>query len=108
MKEGLIAGVILMALMAIVGVLGYAGGRNSVKVEQFAEYKAAVQAREVLQKEVNASDLALQKKQNEVNEARSKKVVEKVTVYRDRIKEVRISQCVKESGILDLYDESMK
>ena len=46
--------------------------------------------------------------QRELKEARDKKVVEKVTIYRDRIKDSTTAQCITESGILDLYDATVK
>lgn len=88
--------------------LGYYHGKQSVKLDDFKEYKSAVEARDALQEKLNASDVKLQKTQQELKEARAKKVVEKVTVYRDRIKDSTTAQCVKESGILDLYDATVK
>lgn len=88
--------------------LGYYHGKRSVKLDDFKEYKVAVEARDALQEKLNASDVELQKKQQELKEARTKKVVEKVTIYRDRIKDSATAQCVKESGILDLYDATVK
>jgi hypothetical protein len=94
--------------MVAVYAMGYFSGKNAVKLDDFKEYKAAVEARDALQEKLNASDVELQKKQQELKEARAKKVVEKVTIYRDRIKDSATAQCVKESGILDLYDATVK
>jgi hypothetical protein len=88
--------------------LGYYHGKQSVKLDDFKEYKAAVEARDALQEKLNASDVELQKMQRELKEARDKKVVEKVTIYRDRIKDSTTAQCITESGILDLYDATVK
>lgn len=88
--------------------LGYYHGKQSVKLDDFKEYKSAVEARDALQEKLNASDVELQKKQQELEEARARKVGEKVIVYRDRIKDSTTAQCVKESGILDLYDATVK
>lgn len=106
----------LQRVVTVVGIvfviciywLGYSQGKQSVKLDDFKEYKVAVEARDALQEKLNASDVELQKKQQELKEARAKKVVEKVTIYRDRIKDSATAQCVKESGILDLYDATVK
>ena len=111
MKDGTIAAIcvlILILIASVAGGMGYIAGENSVKVGQFEEYKQAVQSRDALQQKLNDLDVVLQQKQKELVEARAKKVIEKVTVYRDHIKNQLTSQCVKESGILDLYDETVK
>lgn len=105
MMRTIIATIVLLALAFW---WGYSQGKRSVKLDDFKEYKAAVEARDALQEKLNASDVELQKKQQELKEARTKKVVEKVTIYRDRIKDSATAQCVKESGILDLYDATVK
>lgn len=107
MRNMILAGVI-GSIMVAVYAMGYYHGKQSVKLDDFKEYKAAVEARDALQEKLNASDVELQKKQQELKEARTKKVVEKVIVYRDRIKDSATAQCVKESGILDLYDATVK
>ena len=107
MRNVILAGVI-GSIMVAVYAMGYFSGKNAVKLDDFKEYKAAVEARDALQEKLNASDVELQKKQQELKEARTKKVVEKVTIYRDRIKDSTTAQCVKDSGILDLYDATVK
>lgn len=107
MRNVILAGVI-GSIMVAVYAMGYFSGKNAVKLDDFKEYKAAVEARDALQEKLNASDVELQKKQQELKEARAKKVVEKVTIYRDRIKDSATAQCVKDSGILDLYDATVK
>ena len=107
MRNVILAGVI-GSIMVAVYAMGYFSGKNAVKLDDFKEYKAAVEARDALQEKLNASDVELQKKQQELKEARAKKVVEKVIVYRDRIKDSATAQCVKDSGILDLYDATVK
>ena len=107
MRNVILAGVI-GSIMVAVYAMGYFSGKNAVKLDDFKEYKAAVEARDALQEKLNASDMELQKKQQELKEARAKKVVEKVTIYRDRIKDSTTAQCVKDSGILELYDATVK
>lgn len=106
----------LQRVVTVVGIifviciywLGYYHGKQSVKLDDFKAYKEAVEARDALQGKLNASDVELQKKQQELKEARTKKVVEKVIIYRDRIKDSATAQCIKESGILELYDATVK
>lgn len=107
MRNVILAGVI-GSIMVAVYAMGYFSGKNAVKLNDFKEYKAAVEARDALQEKLNASDVELQKKQQELKEARTKKVGEKVIIYRDRIKDSATAQCVKDSGILDLYDATVK
>ena len=107
MRNVILAGVI-GSIMVAVYAMGYFSGKNVVKLDDFKEYKAAVEARDALQEKLNASDVELQKKQQELKEARTKKVIEKVTIYRDRIKDSTTAQCIKDSGILDLYDATVK
>ena len=107
MRNVILAGVI-GSIMVAVYAMGHYHGKQSVKLDDFKAYKEAVEARDALQEKLNASDVELQKKQQELKEARTKKVVEKVTIYRDRIKDSTTAQCVKESGILDLYDATVK
>ena len=98
----------VIALLALAFWWGYSRGKQSVKLDDFKEYKTAVEARDALQEKLNASDVKLQKTQQELKEARARKVGEKVIIYRDRIKDSATAQCVKESGILDLYDATVK
>lgn len=107
MRNVILAGVI-GSIMVAVYAMGYFSGKNAVKLDDFKAYKEAVEARDALQEKLNASDVELQKKQQELKEARVKKVVEKVTIYRDRIKDSATAQCVKDSSILDLYDATVK
>lgn len=107
MRNMILAGII-GSIMVAVYAMGYFSGKNAVKLDDFKEYKEAVEARDALQEKLNTSDVELQKKQQELKEARVKKVVKKVTVYRDRIKDSTTAQCVKDSGILDLYDATVK
>lgn len=100
--------IVAIVLLALAFWWGYSQGKRSVKLDDFKEYKAAVEARDALQEKLNASDVKLRKTQQELKEARAKKVVEKVIIYRDRIKDPTTAQCVKDSGILDLYDATVK
>lgn len=106
MKPLTLVGIVLTVL-AVVFTVGYSQGRKSVKLEDFKEYKQAVEARNKLQSELADKDIALMTKQQELNEVRDKEVVKYVTVYRDRIKDPAVAQCVRDSGLLEVYDATV-
>ena len=99
--------VILAVVMVIVYAMGYFSGKNAVKLDDFKEYKILIKQRDSLQTELNDKDTALLEAQQERNELRDKEVVKYVTVYRDRIKDPGIAQCVRNSGLLDVYDATV-
>lgn len=98
---------VVLIVLATVFTVGYSQGRKSVKLEDFEEYKQTVEARDKLQSELADKDIALMTKQQELNEARDKEVVKYVTVYRDRIKDPVVAQCVRDSGLLEVYDATV-
>lgn len=99
--------VILAGVMLAVYAMGYFSGKNAVKLDDFEEYKTLVEKRDSLQAELNYKDVALLEAQRERNELRDKEVVKYVTVYRDRIKDPGIAECVRNSGLLDVYDATV-
>lgn len=99
--------VILAGVMVIVYAMGYFSGKNAVKLDDFEEYKTLVEKRDSLQSELNDKDVALLEAQRERNELRDKEVVKYVTVYRDRIKDPGTAECVRNSGLLDVYDATV-
>lgn len=99
--------VILAGVMLAVYAMGYFSGKNAVKLDDFEEYKTLVEKRDSLQAELNDKDVALLEAQRERNELRDKEVVKYVTVYRDRIKDPGIAECVRNSGLLDVYDATV-
>lgn len=102
MRNVILAGVMLAAY-----AMGYFSGRNTVKLDDFKEYKTLIKQRDSLQTELNDKDTALLEAQRERNELRDKEVVKYVTVYRDRIKDPGIAECVRNSGLLDVYDATV-
>ena len=93
--------------MITVYAMGYFSGKNAVKLDDFEEYKTLIKKRDSLQTELNDKDVALLEAQKEHNELRDKKVTQYVTVYRDRIKDPDIAECVRNSGLLDVYDATV-
>lgn len=100
MKQLLTGAIGALVIVCAIFTFGYSQGKKSVKLENFKEYHA-------LQTELNDKDVALLEAQQERNELRDKEVVKYVTVYRDRIKDPVIAQCVRDSGLLDVYDATV-
>lgn len=107
MRTAIVAIVISLAWSVLVFLWGYSQGKNAVKLDDFEEYKTLIKKRDSLQTELNDKDVALLEAQQERNELRDKEVVKYVKVYRDRIKDPGIAQCVRDSGLLDVYDATV-
>lgn len=107
-RSEIITGVILCVIMlATGGFIGWKLAKGSVAVTQFDEYKDAVDARVRLESKLADAEIALMVSQQEAADARDKKVVEYVTIYRDKIKDPAVAQCVRDSGLLDVYNASV-
>ena len=98
---------IVAIIISLVFLWGYSQGKNAVKLDDFEEYKTLVKKRDNLQTELNDKDVALLEAQQERNELRDKKVTQYVKVYRDRIKDPGVAECVRNSGLLDVYDATV-
>lgn len=98
---------VVLAILATVFTVGYLQGCNSVRLEDFKDYKESIEARNKLEGELADKDIALMTAQQQLTEARDKKVTEYVTVYRDRIKDPVVAQCVRDSGLLNVYDATV-
>lgn len=98
---------IVAIVISLVFLWGYSQGKNAVKLNDFEEYKTLVKKRDSLQTELNDKDVALLEVQRERDELRDKEVVKYVRVYRDRIKDPGIAECVRNSGLLDVYDTTV-
>lgn len=106
MRNVILAGVIGSVMIAVYA-MGYFSGKNAVELDDFEEYKTLVEKRDSLQSELNDKDVALLEAQRKRNELRDKEVVKYVTIYRDRIKDSAVAQCVRDSGLLDVYDATV-
>lgn len=107
MRTAIVAIVISLAWSLLVFLWGYSQGKNAVKLDDFEEYKTLIKKRDSLQTELNDKDVALLEAQRERNELRDKEVVKYVTIYRNRIKDPAVAQCVRDSGLLDVYDSTV-
>lgn len=98
---------VALALLLVGGFIGWKLAKGSVAVTDFQEYKVSVEQRNKLEGQLADADIALMTKQQETNDARDKEVVKYVTVYREKIKDPVTAQCVRDSGILQLYDSTV-
>ena len=76
--------------------LSRAGDANHAWAERFT-----------LQAQLATRDQQLAASQEEVAQKRTEIVIKKEIVYRDRIKDVAVRDCVVDSGLLDLYDATL-
>lgn len=91
---------VALVVMLVTYTVGFSNGKTSVKVSQFKEYQ-------ILENKLNATDIELLQAKAERDAARDKKVVKYVTVYRDKIKDPATAECVRNSGLLDVYNMSI-
>ncbi|BAN16857.1 Rz-like spanin [Edwardsiella phage PEi21] len=92
----------LAILLVVVAVftMGFAAGKNSVKVEQLTD---TVNTQQI----VSNVDRVIAIGQEAVTVSRLKKTEEAKVIYVDRIKTVTVRDCVRDSGVLKLYDTSL-
>ena len=76
--------------------LSRAGDANKAWAERFT-----------LQAQLATRDQQLAASQGEVAQKRTEIVIKKEIVYRDKIKDVAVRDCVANSGLLDLYDATL-
>ena len=107
----------ICALVAAIGV-GYGYGHHVASVEakadaQELELSRAGEAnhawaeRFTLQAQLATRDQQLAASQAEAAQKRTEIVIKKEIVYRDRIKDVAVRDCVANSGLLDVYDATL-
>ena len=76
--------------------LSRAGDANAAWAERFA-----------LQSQLATRDQQLAASQREVAQKRTEIVIKKEVIYRDKIKDVAVRDCVANSGVLDVYDATL-
>ena len=107
----------ICALVAAFGV-GYGYGHHVASVEAKADAQElelsragdANQAwaeRFTLQAQLATRDQQLAASQEESAQKRTEIVIKREVVYRDRIKDVAVRDCVANSGLLDVYDATL-
>ena len=107
----------LCALFAAFGV-GYGYGHHvaSVAAKADAQELALTQAaaanqawaeRFTLQAQLSTRDQQLAASQEEAAQKRTEIVIKREVIYRDKIKDVAVRDCVANSGLLDVYDATL-
>lgn len=107
----------MCVLVAAFGI-GYGYGHHVASVEakadaqelalsQAAAANTAWAERFTLQAKLTTRDQQLAEAQAKADQVRTVEVIKKEVVYRDRIKEVAVRDCVANSGLLQLYDTTI-
>lgn len=89
-----------LTISVAIFTFGYSQGKQSVRVTQFDEYTT-------LSKRMSDADIQISTLQADAANRRDKEVIKYVTIYRDRIKDPVIAECVRDSGLLSVYDMSI-
>ena len=109
--------VFICALVAAFGV-GYGYGHHVAYVESKAdaqelelsragEANQAWAERFTLQAQLATRDQQLAASQGEVAQKRTEIVIKREVIYREKIKDVAVRDCVANSGLLDVYDATL-
>lgn len=109
---------ITICVLVAVFVVGYGYGHHvaSVAAKADAQELALSQAatanqawaeRFTLQAQLATRDQQLAASQQEAAQKRTEIVIKKEVIYRDRIKDVAVRDCVANSGLLDVYDATL-
>ena len=107
----------ICALFAAFGV-GYGYGYQVASVEAKADAQelelsragdanAAWAERFALQAQLATRDQQLAASQAEAAQKRTEIVIKREVIYRDKIKDVAVRDCVANSGLLDIYDATL-
>lgn len=85
----------------------YEHGRSVERGEQAKQANHEWAERFTLQAQLATRDQQLAEAQAAACQVRAVEVIKREVVYRDRIKEVAIANCVRDSGLLQLYDAAL-
>ena len=85
----------------------YEHGRSVERGEQEKRSNQAWAERFTLQAQLATRDQQLAEAQAAASQVRTVEVIKREVVYRDRIKEVAVRDCVRDSGLLQLYDAAL-
>ena len=107
----------ICALVAAFGV-GYGYGHHvasvaakadaqELELSRASDANQAWAERFTLQAQLATRDQQLAEAQAAAAQVRTVEVIKREVVYRDRIKEVAVRDCVADSGLLQLYDASL-
>ena len=85
----------------------YEHGRSVERGEQAAEANNAWAERFTLQAQLATRDQQLAEAQAKAGQVRTVEVIKTEVIYRDKIKDVAVRDCVADSGLLQLYDATL-
>lgn len=80
---------------------------QSLELKRSESANSAWAERFALQAQLATRDQQLAASQEEVAQKRTEIVIKREVIYRDRIKDVAVRDCVANSGLLDLYDAAL-
>ena len=109
--------VFICALVAAFGI-GYGYGHhvasvaakadaNELELSRAGEASKAWAERFTLQAQLATRDQQLAASHEEAEQKRTEIVIKREVIYRDRIKDVAVRDCVANSGLLDVYDATI-
>lgn len=107
MKEALIEFVFIIVICIASLLFGYHYRGIKDDNKSLTGYYELSQKKEALSDRLEKSDAALLVAQQAASQTREKEVIKYEKVYIDRIKNVATAQCVRDSGLLDVYDASI-
>jgi hypothetical protein len=80
---------------------------QALELKRTQDANQAWAERFALQGQLSTRDQQLAQAQKDAESARGRVVIQKETIYRDRIKNVAVRDCVRDSGLLDVYDAAL-
>ena len=107
MKEYLVSAIAVICIIIGSFWYGHSTGVSSERLKQSESLNAAHEQRDKLQIKLDQSDQALVAEQSKKQQFRVETVIKKEVVYRDRIKNIAVHDCVRDSGLLELYDAAL-
>ena len=80
---------------------------QKLELSRASEANQAWAERFTLQAQLATRDQQLADSQEEAAQKRTEIVIKKEVIYRDKIKDVAVRDCVANSGLLDIYDATL-
>ena len=80
---------------------------NELELSRAGEANKAWAERFALQSQLATRDQQLAASQEEAAQKRTEIVIKREVIYRDKIKDVAVRDCVANSGLLDVYDATL-
>ena len=86
---------------------GRSTATSEIESEQAKQHNKQWSELFALQSQLATRDLQLAEEQQKKAKVRTVKVIEKEVIYRDKIKDPAVRDCISSSGLLQLYDASL-